>query len=681
MSAELLPQRLRKRVEFWKEIGASEVVIRWIEEGYDIPCRERPARWMQKNRKGAFEHAEFLDGYLPQLVAQGAVQELAERPWGVSPLNVVPKATPGKFRLILDLRELNKHLQEFTFNMETLHRRRSGFRRGDWMFSIDLESGYFHLPIRPEDRTLLGFEWRGRWYVFCVLPFGLSSAPFAFTKLMKQLANHWRRKGVRLLVYLDDWCFMERSPEAASSLVTAITADMEAAGLLINREKSALEPSQRIRLLGFWVNSKEGTFRIPEERKEKIMQQLREAETGKRMKVRELASLAGRIMSCFLALGPVTRIFTREMYACVELRSGWRDSVELTPGARREMRFWRDTLSRWDGEAIWPTKLVRPRVLHVDASDSGWGGWQEGLQHFDACEYFTPEEAAESSTVREMLGLERLLRLLRPEELRGQQVLVYTDNQGVASIIRHGSPVPRLNEIAARIFMFCAEHGTFLRVRWVPREENVRADELSKFRAPGDWALNREWFLALDRRWGPHDVDRMANAVNTQCAVFNSKWRCQGSGAVDCFTQHWGGHNNWVCPEFSMVEAVLWHMRECGAEGTVIVPVWDTEPWWGLICANGRWAPVVQDAVWLPREQQLFVAEHEGAMLGVRQHHFDVAVGTTRNEGGRENTRSGRVNKWRGMRGDTSSSGRDNKWRRGGETPAAVGTTSSGGSG
>ncbi len=604
--------------------------MRWIEEGYDIPCKKQPDSWNQRNRKGAMEHSAFLDGYLPKLVEQGAVQEVKERPWGVSPLNVVPKSTAGKFRLILDLRHLNKFVEEFTFNMETLSRRRGGFRRGDWMFTLDLESGYFHLPIRPSDRRLLGFEWRGRWYVFCVLPFGLSSAPFAFTKLMKQLANYWRRAGLRFLFYLDDWCFMQRREHEARSLLLKITGDMNAAGLLINREKSMKQPEQRIRLLGFWVDSKEGTFRIPEERREKIMGQLQEAmeakREGKKMAARELASMVGRIMSCYIALGPVTRIFTRELYACLEERDSWSGSVELTRGATEEAKFWSKAMVKWDGQAIWPTQLVHPRVLHVDASDTGWGGWQEGLDHFDACEHFTPEEAAESSTMREMLGLERLLRLLTPEELRGQQVLIYTDNQGASSITKHGSPVKKLNEIAARIFLFCARYSAFLRVSWVPREENIRADELSKYRSPGDWSICREWFFALDQRWGPHDVDRMANATNAQCAVFNSKWRCQGSSAVNCFTQQWAGHNNWVCPEFSLVEAVLQHMRECRAEGTIIVPVWDTEPWWGLLRAGSDWTSVVKDVVWLPRGKQWFVAEHEEAMLGAQQHYFDVVA-------------------------------------------------------
>jgi hypothetical protein len=609
-------------------LGASGTVLRWIEHGYEIPCTAPPPKWIQKNRKGALEHADFLDNYLPVLLEQGAVQTVNERPWGTSPLNVVPKATPGKFRLILDLRFLNKHVQEFTFNMETLHRRRNGFQHQDWMFSIDLESGYFHLAVKPCDRKYLGFEWRGVFYVFCVLPFGLSSAPFAFTKLMKQLANHWRRSGIRLLFYLDDWCFNSQKRDESEALVTLVQKDMSNAGLLINREKSVLKPTQRIRLLGFWIDSVEGSFRIPSERKEKIISQLTiyAENKGVSVRVRELASLAGRIMSCYLALGPVTRIFTRNMYACIENRDHWRGRVNLTSGTLKEVRFWTQALSQWDGQAIWPTQLKHPRVLHVDASDSGWGGWQEGLQHFEAYEGFTPSEAEESSTMRELLGLERLLQLLKPEELMNQQVLVYTDNQGVSTITKHGSPNQQLNRVMVRVFMFCAQYGTFLRVQWIPREENTRADELSKYRSSGDWSLCREWFLGLDQRWGPHDVDRMANASNTQCTVFNSKWRCQGSAAVDCFTQHWSGHNNWICPDFNLVEAVLQHMAKCEAEGTIIVPVWDTEPWWCILRTGANWTPVVQEVVWLPRDQHLFVAEHAHAMLGVAQHHFDVVA-------------------------------------------------------
>ena len=619
--------RLRNRLAFWKSIRASPTVLKWIEYGYDIPLSSIPPTWFKRNGPGAKEFDFFLDDMLPKLVEMGAVQKVSEQPYGVSPLDVVPKPQAGKYRLILDLRFLNKHLHEFSFSMETLHRMRNLFQKGDLMFNLDLENGYYHVVVRPEDRKYLGFKWRNQFYVFAVLPFGLSSAPIAFTKVMKQLANHWRRNGWRLLFYLDDWCFMCRDQEVACIRSREVQADFLAAGLLINYPKSVLEPTSRLKLLGFWVDSVEGSFRIPAERKKKVLDHLRVILESPRIRIRarELASTAGRIQSCFLALGPVTRIFTRGMYECIESRSSWRGEVLITPEVRREAAFWLASLEKWDGQAIWELPLLNPRVLHVDASDTGWGGWQEGLDHFDAREWFTASEACGSSTYRELLGLERLLDIIK-EEAQGEHALVYTDSLNTQLICQHGSSKRDLNSIAARIFLMCVEYSIYLKVRWVPREENVEADILSKFLTSGDWRLSRVWFEYLNKRWGPHDVDRFATGSNAQLDTFNSKWRCRGSAAVDAFTQHWGGANNWVCPDFRLMERVLNHLRVCHATATLIVPVWDTAPWWGALRPDGQWTPAVRDVVWLPREASVFQAEHEKAMLGCHQHAFDVVA-------------------------------------------------------
>ena len=53
------------------------------------------------------------------------------------------------------------------------------------MFTFDLKAGYHHVEIVPRHRTYLGFAWRSDHYVFTDLPFGLSSAPYAFMHLLK----------------------------------------------------------------------------------------------------------------------------------------------------------------------------------------------------------------------------------------------------------------------------------------------------------------------------------------------------------------------------------------------------------------------------------------------------------------------------------------------------------------
>ena len=78
------------------------------------------------------------------------------------------------------------------------------FKQGEWMFSFDMKSGYHHVDVAKCHCRYLGFEWGGSFYMFVVLPFGLSSTPFVFTKMMCSLVQLWRSNGLKAIVYLDD---------------------------------------------------------------------------------------------------------------------------------------------------------------------------------------------------------------------------------------------------------------------------------------------------------------------------------------------------------------------------------------------------------------------------------------------------------------------------------------------
>ena len=40
-------------------------------------------------------------------------------------------------------------------------------------------------------------------FQLCVLPFGLCSAPFVFTKIFKALLKSWRGKGIPIVIFLE----------------------------------------------------------------------------------------------------------------------------------------------------------------------------------------------------------------------------------------------------------------------------------------------------------------------------------------------------------------------------------------------------------------------------------------------------------------------------------------------
>src|ERR1700684_1477744 len=119
-------------------------------------------------------------------------------------------------------------------------------RPGDFLTSIDLQDGYLHVPVSTSSQSFLQFCWRNRFYRFRCLPFGLSSAPLVFTKLLRPVVQRLREMGIRVMVYLDDFIVLSSSYEESLRHTKIVRETLEAYGWLLNLEKSLLEPSTRI---------------------------------------------------------------------------------------------------------------------------------------------------------------------------------------------------------------------------------------------------------------------------------------------------------------------------------------------------------------------------------------------------------------------------------------------------
>ena len=108
-----------------------------------------------------------------------------------NPLSVV-ESTSGKKTLVLDLRYVNEFLWKDKFKYEDIQTAIQMIEKGDYAIIFDLKSGYHQVDIHVDYWQYLGFSSKGEngvivYYIFRVLPFGLATAPFVFTKLLKQL--------------------------------------------------------------------------------------------------------------------------------------------------------------------------------------------------------------------------------------------------------------------------------------------------------------------------------------------------------------------------------------------------------------------------------------------------------------------------------------------------------------
>jgi hypothetical protein len=127
---------------------------------------------------------------------------------------------------------------------------------------VDLKSGYHHVDVAPEFWQYLGFEWQGKYNVFCQLPFGLPTACFVFTKFMKQLVAYWRKAGIRVIPYIDDFLFICSTATEFSSVQSGVLADFARARFVLLHEKCQLQLSHVIKFLRFVVDTLHGVFHL-----------------------------------------------------------------------------------------------------------------------------------------------------------------------------------------------------------------------------------------------------------------------------------------------------------------------------------------------------------------------------------------------------------------------------------
>ena len=141
---------------------------------------------------------------------------IPECPGYYSRIFIVPKN--GKLRLIIDLSVLNHFVHTQTFKMETQRKVKDAVQLNDWAFSLDLRDAYLSIPTHRRSRKYLRFTLRGRVYQFKALPFGLSTSPYTFTRLMNVIATFLRRRAITLHPYLDDWLARNQNPSSSPSV-------------------------------------------------------------------------------------------------------------------------------------------------------------------------------------------------------------------------------------------------------------------------------------------------------------------------------------------------------------------------------------------------------------------------------------------------------------------------------
>eukprot|EP00873_Tetraselmis_striata_P046012 jgi/Tetstr1/466276/TSEL_000956.t1 len=449
---------------------------------------------------------EFMDGELARFLAVGAWERGYCAKW-VSRLFLVPRPGTNKWRLIIDLRPLNRYCETRDLSFETLSHLRNLSRPGDYMLQMDLQDGFYAVGIAPEDRDFFTVDYRGTLYRLAGLPMGWSLSPYYFCQFTNVLTralrrnpaeadgtpNFRRRFGLRMLPYMDDFLFLARTQAEAIWQRDYIERHLSGFGLLRNPNKGVWEPTQKLVHLGLEIDtSGSPTLRAPAEKLASIARAakrlIQRAKRDRRwLPARELAALAGKCQFLYLAIAPA-RFYLRELHDVLKTRDSWSGRVKLTRQLERDLQWWVGVPTQHNGRPI--NRPVETGYLHVDSSSYGWGAVLN--EHHEARGFWYDDDRNAHITLKELKAVRLAIESFLPM-LQNRHIRLHEDNQALVGVLTNlTSRSPRLMPELRKTWYLMDTHGITLSVRYIRSAANIWADRLSRESAdPGPGVRRR----------------------------------------------------------------------------------------------------------------------------------------------------------------------------------------------
>lgn len=209
---------------------------------------------------------EEVTAELQMILDMGVIEPVNASPW-ISNL-VIAKKKSGGIRVCVDLRSVNKAVIPDKYPLPTAEELTAYFYGSTVFSKLDLRQGYLQVPLHPSSRDLTAFVTHAGVFRYTRMPFGLSSAPSCFQKVMTTILA-----GIPgVAVFLDDIVVHAPDVQTHNDRLSRVASALMAHNLTLNGEKCTFAASA-IDFVGYRLTSRgiaplqsniEAIHRIPE---------------------------------------------------------------------------------------------------------------------------------------------------------------------------------------------------------------------------------------------------------------------------------------------------------------------------------------------------------------------------------------------------------------------------------
>ena len=197
---------------------------------------------------------------------------------------VIVEKQGGTYRFAIDYRRLNQVTVPDRYPMPKIEDLFHAIKDSEYFTLLDLASGFWQIPLDPDQRHYTAFSThRGHWQ-FKRMPFGIINGPATFQRWMDQVLGDLRHRGV--LVYIDDILIHHPTEAGMLKLFEEVMERLKNAGARMKISKCRIGPKS-FEYLGHQVER--GTRR-PQRRKLMMYKQVKEPKN-----LKELRSILGAL--------------------------------------------------------------------------------------------------------------------------------------------------------------------------------------------------------------------------------------------------------------------------------------------------------------------------------------------------------------------------------------------------
>ncbi len=546
---------------------------------------------------------------------------------------------PVKTRTVYNGVPLNKFLKAPTFTLPRQEDILYLLCTANYACVLDVADAFFHVGIAENHRHLLSFFYRGKYYHFNVLPFGIAPSPYFWHVIFAPWVQ-FISAYIACHAYVDELLLADASEKFLQQAVVKVLIILLKAGFLFGRPKLVLQPREVVIYHGWLLDFKNKVVSLPPKKFKLLRSVFARLILAKRISLRNLASAIGLLKSTFLAI-PLTAAKARPLQRLLNygLKSNldWDSLLTVTEPIRIVARWLLQILHNWNGRVYAPPSPPKTK-LFTDASNLGWGyilrrtsGDALLASSWGA---WTPQESRLHINILEIRALHIAIHLILAREQAPHETIsplhICMDSSVALSVLRKQGSTK--SQILSRHAEELAETLEASKIQatstWIPTDQ-MPADGLSRL-TPAKESEDYKFLkfqeatslLRVVCQW-----DAFATTQNKQTPIFVSDRPQVGAAHIDVFTLTQEQFNKlgtpWANAPFKQIPRWLFRLRRFQTPlCCMCFPLWPAKVWWRTlmemvvspIIVYGKQAPVELDhnaPVQILNETPLFAAPQQ----------------------------------------------------------------------